>query len=100
MYIYINEKENLYPRFPGDIQLIDPNWTIDAPLPEGWELVVNVPTPDCEVGQTLEELNPEKIDGVWYRKWKIRNLTEEELEAQRLWQEEVTKEINAIQQQA
>lgn len=100
MYIYINEKENIYPRFPGDIQLIDPTWNIGDPLPENWELVEDTPWPDYEVGQKVEELSPERIDGVWHRKWLVRDLTEAELEEIRLTQEKLIAEINGTEEQA
>lgn len=100
MYLYINESLNIYPRFPGDIQLIDPNWTVDEPLPEGWELVKDTPLPQYEIGQVIEELYPEKIDGIWYQKWTVRNMTEEELEEQRLFKEQLSKQVNESQQQA
>lgn len=100
MHIYINESLNLYPRFPGDIQLIDPDWTVDKPLPEGWETVTPAPAPEITPGQIFEEIMPEKIDGVWHQKWLVRDMTEEELEILRLQQEEVLKEYNESIQQA
>lgn len=94
MYIYINKELDLYPRFPGDIQLIDPTWTVDKPLPEGWELVEDTPTPVYEFGQIAEELAPEKVDGVWRRVWQVRNLTEEELDEQRLIQQQMKEYLD------
>ena len=91
MYIYINEKENLYPRFPGDIQLIDANWTVDKPLPEGWEQVIVAPFPVTAIDEIAEELPPIKKDGVWHQVFAVRKLTEEELDNLLLFQEELAK---------
>lgn len=88
MYMYINESENLYPRFPGDIQLIDPEWNVDKPLPDGWEIVIATPAPELEPHQSARELPPKKIDGVWHRQWEIVNLSEEELERMRIEREQ------------
>lgn len=89
--MYINESLDIYPRFDGDIQLVQPGWTPDMPLPEGWEKVLTTEMPVPEIGQITEELHPEKIDGTWFQKWNIRNMTEQELENIRLTNEEIKK---------
>lgn len=77
--MYINESLGLYPRFDGDIQLIQPGWTSDMPLPEGWEVVIADEPPVVESNQEWFEVAPKKIDGVWHRQFDVRELTEEEL---------------------
>lgn len=94
--MYINESLGIYPRFDGDIQIIDPTWQPGLPLPEGWEEVTPTEMPVCGPSQIAEELAPEKINGVWHRKWQVRNLTEEEIETARLLQEEMIREMNVF----
>lgn len=78
MLIFIDPEGN-YPRFIGDIRASDPTWTIDAPLPEGWQLVEETVLPPLSEGQTFNELAPAVVDGVLRQVWEVRDLTEEEL---------------------
>lgn len=80
MELFINESLGLYPRHPGDIKLIDPNWEPGMPLPEGWEEVMMDEPPVIEPHQTWEEISPVKVDGVWHRNFLVRDLTIEEME--------------------
>ena len=91
--MYINESLGLYPRFDGDIQLINPSWQPGMPLPEGWEEVYHTEPPQPAVGECTEQLYPEKIDGVWYIKWNIRKKTEEEIEQEIILKEETKKRV-------
>ena len=84
MELFINESLGLYPRHPGDIKLIDPQWEPGLPLPEGWEEVIPVEPPVISVDEIWEETSPVRIDGIWHRQFSVRKLTEEELEAKRL----------------
>lgn len=69
-----------YPRYPGDIQLEHPEWSVEAPLPEGWVFVEDTTPPSTGLGQTLYVGEPEQIDGIWKQSWLVRDLTPEELE--------------------
>ena len=80
MELFINESLGLYPRHPGDIKLIDPNWEPGLPLPEGWEEVSMTEPPVVGVSQKWEETHPVKVDGVWHRTFTVRDLTIEEIE--------------------
>lgn len=94
--MYINDSLKIYPRFDGDIQLIQSGWTSDKPLPDGWEKVNPTQIPEAGVGEAVEEVYPEKIDGSWYQKWSIRSKTEEEFENERIFREEIRKHILGI----
>lgn len=80
MELFINESLGLYPRHPGDIKLIDPEWEDGNALPEGWEEVIPTPPPQIEHHEIWEETYPVKIDNVWHRTFSVRDLTIEELE--------------------
>ena len=81
MGIYINDTEKIYPRFPGDIQLIDSTWDKEQPLPNGWEEVEPALVPELAADEALLELWPVKIDGVWHQQFEVKKLTQEELDA-------------------
>jgi hypothetical protein len=73
--------KNEYPRYYGDIQLEHPNWQLGDALPEGWILVEEaetVPTP--LENETVEELFPVSKNGKFFRSFKVRALTAEEIE--------------------
>ena len=79
MELFINESLGLYPRHPGDIKLINPNWEPGLPLPEGWEEVIPVEPPLVASDEIWEEIPPVRIDGIWHRQFSVRKLTEEEI---------------------
>lgn len=81
MGLYINPSENIYPRFSGDIQLIDPTWEEGQPLPEGWEEVNPIDPPQVAEGQYWIEVPPVKVDGIWHREFEVKTYTQEELDA-------------------
>jgi hypothetical protein len=70
---------NEYPRYPGDIQIENPEWNVEDPLPSGWIFVNETSPPEIEPGQTYESASPEEIDGEWFHAWTVRDLTELEL---------------------
>lgn len=80
MSIYINPTTNEYPRFPGDIQLIDPEWEDGKPLPDGWEEVIATEPPQVAKGQYYVEVAPVKVDGVWHREFEVKTYTQEKLD--------------------
>ena len=69
MGIYINPIENIYPRFDGDMQLIDATWVEGNPLPEGWEQVEANDPPVEWLGNFIE-VAPVKVDGQWKREFE------------------------------
>ena len=80
MTLYINEETGGYPRHIGDIQSLHPDWALGQELPSPWAEVVATEPPSTTHPQTSYEIAPEKINGVWVRKFKIYTFTEEELE--------------------
>lgn len=77
---YYNPETGEWPRFPGDIQLIDSNWNIELPLPEPWVEVADAFMPTLGENQTFVEDEPIKNkDGTYKRNVTVRDLTEEEL---------------------
>ena len=78
MSLFINEK-NEYPRYIGDLLLINPEWEEGDDLPDGWKLVNESEVPEFGEGQTIEEDFPVEVDGEFYRNLKVRDLTDEEL---------------------
>jgi hypothetical protein len=75
---YINENTGEYPRFIGDLQLLNPTATPDN-LPDEWAVVVSTPQPEYQEGKNIYEGEPVKIDGVWTQQWVVRDMTTEEL---------------------
>lgn len=78
MSLFINEK-NEYPRYIGDLLLINPDWEEGDDLPDGWKQVNESEVPEFGEGQTIEEGFPVEIDGEFYRNLKVRDLTDEEI---------------------
>jgi hypothetical protein len=80
MTLYINEETGEYPRHIGDIQSLHPDWKLGQELPSPWVEVVATEPPNTTHPQTSYEIAPEKINGVWVRKFEVYTFTEEELE--------------------
>lgn len=74
MNAYIKLSTLEYPRHEGDIAL-DPAGMADYAQVE-W---TDRPTFDPAV-QRCGEGEPEQIDGIWYMTWRVRNVTEQEIE--------------------
>lgn len=72
--------DNEYPRYIGDVQLVDPAYEYGNALPEGWREVVEVQNPAYEEGKVLELGEPVEIDGVLTQTWINRDMTAEEIE--------------------
>lgn len=80
MTTYISP-ENEYPRYVGDVQIEAPDFMNGDTPPSGWKIVVPTGVPVNEdIDYIVEELFPEEIDGIWYQKWNLRELTSEEKE--------------------
>lgn len=95
MSVYYNPTTQEYPRHPGDIQLIDPEWQEGQPLPEGWVLVDFHEAPECDINEVAEPNGLELVDGVWTNKWLVRSLTTEEIEERQKALEEHEKFIQS-----
>ena len=88
MSTYIKLSTLEYPRYEGDIRLEYPEITEDQtgdtfPCPEwAWAKVIMVPPPQVEDTQTYYEILPPILndDGKYYRRWNVRDLTQEEIE--------------------
>ncbi len=76
--MYIDPEGN-FPRYYGDIMSQNPGWQLGDELPEGWQLVADVPSPEYAEDETFEDGEPAVIDGVLTRTFIVRKLTEEEL---------------------
>lgn len=87
MTAYIKLSTLEYPRHEGDIRLEYPEITEDQtgdtfPCPDEYALVSPVQIPECDYEfQTVEEIPPTQVDGVWTQQFLVRNLTAEELQA-------------------
>lgn len=70
-HLFINTETGEYPRHPGDVEL---NPTAK------WAEVQEVAPPEINyANQYLSEDTPELIDGVYYQKWIVNTLTDEEV---------------------
>lgn len=78
MNIYLNTQTKEYPRHPGDLELL--GWVQGTPLPLNWVQVIETDALSFEDGETVYEVEPLEVDGVWSRQWAVRALTQEEIE--------------------
>ena len=70
MSAFINLDTMEYPRYQGDLDLNpEANWA-EVNLSDAPNLLEN---------QIAYEIEPELIDGLWYQKWSVRYLSEEEI---------------------
>jgi len=78
---YIKLASGAYPRHQGDIRLQYPDMGAEFVLPKTYAYVewVDPPAYD-EATQRAEETRPELVDGKWYMRWTVRDLTQEELD--------------------
>jgi hypothetical protein len=76
--MFINKITKEYPRFIGDLQLLNPDATLDN-VPDDWALVEETPMPESQSGKGIFESEPKEVNGVWKQQWVIRDLTSEEL---------------------
>ena len=68
-----------YPRFIGDLLLIDSAWSEGKNLPSGWNQVAEIDQPTLKENQYFVELPPEIVDGEYRQVWEVRSLTEEQI---------------------
>jgi hypothetical protein len=81
-----NNKVIEYPIYEGDLKFLvgyDDNSESEFICPDGYVAIEDVIYPNVEIGpnQTIIDDTPQIIDGKWTRVWKIRDYTEEELNA-------------------
>lgn len=71
---------NEYPRYIGDLQIENPNWSVGDELPAGWVEVVETDLPVAGENQVVYQDFPTEVDGVMMQNWQIRDMTAEEIE--------------------
>lgn len=71
-----------YPRHYGDIQNENPGWSLGDPLPDGWAEVSLTERPLPELNKIIYEDYPELINGSYYQKWIVRDMTDAEINRQ------------------
>lgn len=90
-YLFINS-ENEYPRHPGDILLVNPDFD-GTNLPDGWIAVTPMDPPTIGENQVADEIFPQLIDGQYVQSWLVRNLTQEEIDARNNSRPEIVRPI-------
>ena len=79
---YINTSTNEYPLYFGDMELRFPNFNKNN-VPEDYAVVVQPEIPVPTDMQTVNEVSPILIDGVWTKQYVFITYTEEDLVQQR-----------------
>lgn len=74
---YIRLADLAYPRHEGDIRIEHPEFD-GINVPEGWAHVEETELPELGERQEHREIEPEQIDGVWFRRWTVHQFTQEE----------------------
>ena len=104
MITYIKLSTLEYPRHEGDIRLEHPeileSQTGDTfPCPGTYAPVSNTEPPEISDSQTLEQ--PQAIQdefGNWILSWSVRDLTPEEIQLRKEFEERMAKEQEALNQ--
>tara|TARA_R110000764_G_scaffold45798_2_gene102957 strand:+ start:810 stop:1139 length:330 start_codon:yes stop_codon:yes gene_type:complete len=79
-----------YPRYAGDIQLVQPDWAEGDALPSGWEAVAETERPAVGENQYAEDIGPgEAPDRSLVQRWETRDKTAEQIA--------ITKKLDAEQ---
>lgn len=80
---YFNTITGEYPRHIGDLELL--GWSVGDPLPEGWVEFEYDEAPALPAGKSYSYLPPvEDSDGSWRSHFSISDLSQEELDQQKL----------------
>lgn len=88
MSAYIKLSTLEYPRYQGDIRLEHPTIGQEFICPETYAPVEVAAAPEFDYAtQTAYELSPVNTNGVWSMAWAVRDLTAQELEDRRVWEE-------------
>lgn len=69
MAIYLNTVTKEYPRFIGDLYLL--GYKSGQPLPENWVEVQETLAPTFGENESVRQLEPKLIDGVWKQQWEV-----------------------------
>ena len=80
MSVYYNTVTQEYPRYEGDIKLLDPAWEPGKSLPENWVAIDEEMSITCDVGYVIEEKLPVLEGGIWKRTFVTREETQEEID--------------------
>lgn len=91
MKTYIRLSDNVYPLYPGDIRLENPNLPDDFECPEGFAEVVWVEPAPVNLMENIYQVRAEVINGVLQTVWYVIPLPQEYIEAKR---KELEKENN------
>jgi hypothetical protein len=97
MYIKLSTLE--FPRYEGDIRLEHPDITVDQtgpsfPCPNTYAPVQYVAAPSVLSTQVAEILPPVQDEtGDWKMAWAVRDLTAEEIQARKDFEERMQKEM-------
>jgi len=88
MSVYIKISTLEYPRYEGDIRLEHPEIADVFVCPETYAPVEEVVAPEFDyVTQTAYQLPPVNTNNIWCMAWAVRDLTAQELEDRRVWEE-------------
>lgn len=96
MSAYIKLSTGEYPRHQGDIRLEYPDMGEEFVCPDTYELVPEVQPPETNSNQVSEELKPELIDGVWRKRFVVRDLTEQEIAERTAMEEMIRRSMQPI----
>jgi hypothetical protein len=75
--VYLNTLNNEYPLYIGDLNLLGIE---ENNIPENFFLVEDSEMPETTQNQTVVEVFPKSIDGIWKKQWEIKNLSEKDIE--------------------
>lgn len=78
MAAYINIITREYPFYPGDMELLFPNFD-ENNVHEDYAVVLQPDLPEHTDTQRVDEIAPRLVDGVWIKQYAVIDLTQEEL---------------------
>jgi len=94
MSSYIQISTLKYPMHQGDIRLLHPEIGETFVCPDDFALIFETPAPDFSPDTQIAEEKAPHFDGAqWVRVWQIRNLTPEEIEQKKLFDQQAKAEL-------
>lgn len=93
-YTYLKIDTLEYPLYQGDIRLKHPEIGNEFILPEGYVEVEPVDLPIKNENQDYIRLAPEKIDGKYFQRIGVRDLTENEIQERKKLMEQFMPKTN------